>query len=74
MIERKLTVASVAATAQSYRIALFDLTKVKIPRNNISVTNNKAGTKAPHSAGNYRYLREREQYLPAHSEQILRLP
>lgn len=39
MIEEKLTVASVAATAQSYRIALFDLTKVKIPRNNISVTN-----------------------------------
>lgn len=39
MIERKLTVASVAATAQSCRIALFDLTRVKVPRNNISVTN-----------------------------------
>lgn len=39
MIERKLTVASVAATAQSCRIALFGLTRVKVPRNNISVTN-----------------------------------
>lgn len=48
MIEEKLTVASVAATAQSYRIALFDLTKVKIPRNNISVTK-QTGQEPKHS-------------------------
>ena len=74
MIERKLTVASVAATAQSCRIALFDLTRVKVPRNNISVTNRQGRTKAQHSADNYWFRHGQEELSPnAFMDPLLRL-